>query len=227
MTLSTAHAISVALVDDHDIVRFGLGTLLSRECDLELVGSFATSTELLNALEIRVPDVLLVDLRLGEGDIDGMALISQVVQRHPGCRILVLSVDDVPANVARALQLGGTAFVNKNAAASELVLAVRQAAKGRRTLPPSLGAESPLLRTSSAEKNSTSAKPGELGARLSSREREILDDLIRGLTINEIALKHGRGQSTISSQKRTAFTKLEIRSIGELFRIKDLIGLGR
>lgn len=225
MNTAVSSSIGIMILDDHDVVRLGLTALLSKQPDLAIIGSFATTTELLAALEVRVPDVLLVDLGLGADDMDGLELIPQVVEYFPRCRVLVLSVEDTPATIARALQLGSTGFANKCADIPELVNAIRRVAKGQRSLPPTLDADSPLLNNLEVAKNTTSKELPPLSSRLSPREREILQDLVEGLTVTEIARKYGRSQTTISTQKQSAFSKLEIRTNGELFKISGLLGL--
>jgi len=96
---------TVMLLDDHEVIRVGTALWLSRESDLEIIGSFSTSGELFAALAKRRPDIVVVDFMLGPLEIDGVNLIRALRVRYPECRTLVLSAQYTPATVSLALQV--------------------------------------------------------------------------------------------------------------------------
>jgi two-component system capsular synthesis response regulator RcsB len=217
--------IRVMQLDDHPIVRHGAADSLSREADIEVVGSFTTSRELMNALRTTAADVLLIDYALGPGDIDGVNLIRALRIRFSNCLILVASGHYNPATVSLALRAGAHGFVGKTQAVDVLAKAIRAVAAGRRYLDPSMASELdtgdiPLPADTDTEDESMLTRH----AHLSPREREVLRCFLDGMSVSQIAEKFSRNVNTISTQKQAALRKLGIRSDNELFKIRHLIG---
>jgi DNA-binding NarL/FixJ family response regulator len=131
--------IRLLIADDHPVVRDGLRGMVAAEQDLEVVGEAATGGEAL-ALVPRVrPDVALVDLRMPE--LDGVATIRALRERHPDVRVLVLTTFDSDRDVVSAIEAGATGYLLKDAPRAELFRAIRAAARGEAVLarPPPPG----------------------------------------------------------------------------------------
>ncbi|MBV8625738.1 MAG: response regulator transcription factor [Herbaspirillum sp.] len=238
MTWTPASAMRIALLDDHAVVRYGLAMRLAEEPDLDVVGAFATSKELMAALRTVQADLLLIDYALGSNDIDGLNLIRALRVRFPRSKILVASAHHNPATVALAMKAGAGGFVGKSQELGELIQAVRAVGRGRQYLNVAMvaalssmqQAESGSGQASDGRRLSGSAPPAsralaELSS-LSPREREVLRCCLEGLSVTEIAEKFTRSVKTISGQKQSALRKLGVRSDHELFKIayhiKDL-----
>jgi len=226
----------IALLDDHAVVRYGLAARLAEEPDLEVVGSFATSNELMTALRAAPADLLLIDYSLGSNDIDGLNLIRALRVRFPRSKILVTSAHNNPATVALAMKAGARGFVGKAQELGELVQAIRTVAVGREYLnaamareltamlasdTPATAPEQPLARPARRKRSSppSSDSLSEMPS-LSPREREVLRCCLDGLSVTAIADKFARSVKTISGQKQSAFRKLGVRSDNELFKIE-------
>ena len=126
--------IRLLIADDHPVVRDGLRGMVAAEQDLEVVGEAATGGEAL-ALVPRVrPDVALVDLRMPE--LDGVATIRALRERHPDVRVLVLTTFDSDRDVVSAIEAGATGYLLKDAPRAELFRAIRAAARGEAVLAP-------------------------------------------------------------------------------------------
>lgn len=220
MTLAIASPLRLMVLDDHEVVRHGLVARLAEEPDLSVVGSHASSRELLDALaQATLPvDIVLMDFSLGPTDIDGLNLIRALKIRFPACKTLVISAHYSAATVALALKAGARGYVGKNQALAETMTAIRTVARGRIHLDPVMAVE--IAAGSEDALVHTDAEALAQNPRLSPREREVLRCCLEGLSVTEIATKFSRNVNTISTQKQAAFRKLGIRTDHELFKIQ-------
>ena len=233
----------IVLIDDHVAVRFGVTELLAKEADFEVVAAFATSGELLDDTKNTAIDILIVDYHLAAGDMDGLNLIRTLRQRFPDTKILVFSGQNNLAAVSLIMKAGAHGFIGKDQALQELVGAARTLALGRTYLPPNLSMELLELNKGhwmpndarrpvafSAIDERRSAHNNKLrhyrhnsvllsDAALSNREREVLSYYLRGHSVTDIAQRLDRSVKTVSTQKRSAFRKLGIRTDSELFTL--------
>lgn len=213
-----AQPLRLMVLDDHAVVRHGLIARLADEPDLSVVGSHATSRELLDALATVAADVVLVDFSLGPSDIDGLNLLRALKVRHPRSRTIVISAHYSAATVALALKAGARGYVGKSQELDELVAAVRTVSKGRIHLHPDMAADIAIHREAASQH--TDAEALTKHPLLSPREREVLRCCLEGLSVTQIAAKFSRNVNTISTQKHAAFRKLGIRTDNELFKIR-------
>ncbi len=199
----------VFILDDHTVVRAGVRLLLDDEPDLVVVGEAASIAEL-GAQPVGY-DVVVADLILP--DASGEQVVRAVRARAPGANILILSmIDDVNA-AALALRAGAVGYLTKDAAALELVNAVRSVAEGRRYLQPALGAQ---LAAGEPAGRSTVLRDDELA---------VLRLLALGHTNAEVARLLGVSLRTVESRRARLFGKLGLRTRAELFRYAADIGV--
>ena len=190
--------IRVMIVDDHSVVRSGLGAFLMVNNDLELVGEASSGEEALEKASELQPDVILMDLKMpGMG---GVAAIRALKREEPKIRIIALTsyIDD--SLVQGALQAGANGYVMKNVQADDLANAIRSAAVGRMTL-------SPEASKALSEASDYPIIPAE---DLTDRERDVLKLLIDGLSNNEIAEKLIISASTVKYHIGNIYTKLGV-----------------
>ncbi len=168
----------IGICDDHPVFRAGVAGLVRDESDLELVFEAGTAGDLERELQAAGVDVLLLDLDLP--DRHGLAVLPSVVDR---CRVLVLSALDDPRNVRAALEGGAVGFVRKDAPPTDLLKAMRDAARGETVLAPELAVRvAGAMRSDSADR--------ELSRRidaLTERQRQVLALLAEGRSNREIA----------------------------------------
>jgi len=187
-----AERIRVGVVDDHAVVRDGTAALLEREADIEIVGvagTLETASDLL-ALE---PDVLVVDIRLGEQN--GFAFVREVTAAN-GPAIIILSAFGYPQYVDAAMRLGASGYVLKTDPFPNLVNAIRQVAAG--------GVAYSVLPTSPDQR------------RLSLREMEVVTLVVEGRSNDEIGARLGISVKTVESHLTRIFERAQVAGRTEL-----------
>ncbi|OXS37347.1 response regulator [Streptomyces sp. XY006] len=189
--------VRILVCDDHAVVRAGLLALLDSAPGIEVVGQAATGEEAL-ALSARLsPDVVLMDLQLGEG-IDGVETTRRLTTA-PGAspHVLVLTTYDTDADITRAIEAGATGYLLKAERPEELFAAIHAAAQGR----PALSA--PVA--SRVMAGLRSPRPA-----LTGRERDILAQLARGLGNRDIARALFISEATVKTHLRRIYDKLAV-----------------
>lgn len=216
------------LLDDHEMVRQGIELGLNEEADLDVIGSFGTGRELMEALALRPVDVVVMDFILGPSDIDGLSLIQALNRRFSKCRPVVVTSHYTPASISLALKAGSWGVLGKTQKLTELITAIRTVAQGRIYLPPCmlppLQGMQPVLDIAKMKSKVEFSVPLQLNACLTPKEQEVLRCFLDGMSVNSIAAKFSRSASTISTQKQSAYRKLGIRSDSELFKFTRQFG---
>jgi DNA-binding NarL/FixJ family response regulator len=201
--------IRVLLVDDHDIVRLGLMTLLNDQPDMEVVGEASTAGEALKTAEKLAPDVILMDIRLpGEGGIEATR---QVTSQFPKIKVVMLTSFADDELVMRAINAGAVGYVLKQVGNEELIRAIRAAAGGEAVLDPSTTARL-LTRVRAVER-----KAEEDAFRdISDREMDVLLHLAKGKTNAEIGRLLNLSEKTVGNYVGNMFEKLHLNNRIEL-----------
>ena len=195
----------ILLADDHRIVAEGLKGLL--EAEFELVGIVEDGRALLEAADRLLPDAIVTDLTMP--NLNGIEALAKLREKQPRIRVVVLTMHRDVAYARRALALGAAGYVLKHDAPGELVRAIRMALAGRTYVTPEL--ESELLLA--AGPTSRTADPV---ARLSPRQREILQLLAEGKTAREIGVLLGISARTVETHKYDLMTAAGIKTSAEL-----------
>lgn len=195
------------LVDDHPVVRQGLAALLATEPGISVVAAVSTAAEALTALDQTHPDVVLTDLRLGEGQPDGVWLAEQISGRVP---VLVLTTYDHDRDIVRAIEAGASGYLLKDATPDEIIDAVRQAAAGHDVF--------------SAEQESRVAEAlRRPKVELSEREAQVLRCVAQGSSNRLIAKELFVTEATVKTHLVRAFAKLGVDSrTGAVARATEL-----
>lgn len=202
---------TIVLADDHHIVRQGLRALLEVERDLEVVGEAGDGLEAVQHVEQLNPKVLVLDLMMP--GLNGLDVLRQIKRRAPQTQIVILSMYANEAYVLEALSNGASAYVLKDSNSADLVLAVREAAAGRRYLSPPLSA-----RAIEAYQEKAKATTLDRYDTLTAREREVLHLAAEGHTNSEIASRLGISSRTAETHRSNLMHKLELHTQAELIR---------
>jgi NarL family two-component system response regulator LiaR len=188
--------IRVLIVDDHALVRTGLGAFLQVYDDLDLVGEAESGEEAVRLCEQLRPDVILMDLVLPQ--MDGATTTRVIRERWPQIQVVALTSFRDEDWVERALQAGAVGYVLKNVPADRLADAIRAAHAGRPTLAPE--ATEVLVQAT--------RRGPDPGHDLTPREREVLTLLVEGLSNKEIAGRLGVSYSTSAAHVSSILGKL-------------------
>jgi NarL family two-component system response regulator LiaR len=194
--MSTAK-IRVMIVDDHNVVRSGLGAFLSVMPDLELVGEAENGDEAVLRCGHLRPDVILMDLMMPV--LDGVAATQRIREKFPATQVIALTSFQEDALVQNALKAGAIGYLMKNVSARELAAAIRSAHTGKMTLSPE--AVQALIHASQ--------QPAEVDA-LTERELEVLRLMAEGLNNAEIAERLTVSLSTVKYHISNILGKLQV-----------------
>ncbi len=194
-----AGPVRVLIVDDHPVVRAGLHTLLAARPELDVVAQAADGTAALATVAQHRPDVVLCDLRLGDG-LDGVA-ITRTLRAGPAPQpaVVILTTYDHDADIVRAVEAGAAGYLLKDAAPDEIVTAVVRAAAGETVLSATMTRR--VVATMRTRR-----------AGLSEREREALALVAAGLSNQAIAKQLFVSEATVKSHLNRAFGKLGVDS---------------
>lgn len=201
--------IRVLLVDDHEIVRLGLMTLINDQPNLEVVGEAGSVPEALRAVERLKPHVVLMDIRLpGEGGIEAT---HQITTRFPDTRVVMLTSFADDELVVRAILAGAVGYVLKQVGNEELLRAIEAAARGEALIDPSTTARL-LSRVRANERKSEE----DAFRDLSDRELEVLAQVSRGKTNAEIGQVLNLSEKTVRNYVSSILEKLNLTNRIEL-----------
>ncbi|MGZ3099875.1 response regulator [Streptomyces sp. H62] len=191
--------VRILVCDDHVVVRAGLLALLDSAPGIEVAGEAGTGEEALALAARLTPDVVLMDLQLGEG-IDGVETTRRLTA-GPGAmpHVLVLTTYDTDADITRAIEAGATGYLLKAERPEELFAAIHAAAQGRTSL------SGPVA--SRVMANLRSPRPS-----LTDRERDILAQLATGLGNREIARALFISEATVKTHLRRVYDKLGVET---------------
>jgi len=197
--------IRVCLVDDHELVRTGIASLLKLLDDVEVVGEAADGQEALNAIADLSPDVVLLDVRLPK--IDGLGVLRALERDGSEANVLLLTTFDDDRVFREALRRGASGFLLKDASLDQLAEAIRAAAKGRTYVQP--GADGRLMqaleRTGGRDYETRPVND------LTDREIEILRFVARGFSNAEIARILDIAAGTVKNHVSSILSKLGVR----------------
>src|SRR5215203_3122230 len=130
--------IRVFSVDDHPLLREGIGALVNNQPDMVLIGEAATGTEAIQLFKQHAPDVTLMDLRLP--DMSGIDTLIAIRSEFPQARIIMLTTFEGDVEIQRALQAGARGYLLKNMPPVELLAGIREVHAGKRWIPPEVAA---------------------------------------------------------------------------------------
>jgi DNA-binding NarL/FixJ family response regulator len=204
----------VAVVDDHPLFREGLAAALRQEADLEVVGEVGDAEAAIELARRVTLDLVVVDILMPA--MSGISLTSQLFEIQPRCRVLGLSVIDEPGLIADMLRARACGFALKTQQTTEVIAAIRQVLGGLRYLPPGVSRDA-----IDAELAGTRVHPF---LRLTPREREVFEMLIRGLSNDEIAIKLLIARRTVETHRQRIMNKLSAHSVAQMQRIAALHG---
>jgi DNA-binding NarL/FixJ family response regulator len=199
--------IRTLVADDHRLVRRGIKEILATGGDIEVIGECASGEEVLAALRLELPDVIILDMSMP--GLSGIELIRQLGVEFASVRVLVLSMHNEGQFAARAIRVGASGYVTKDADPDILLDAIRKIAAGGRFIDPA------LIDSMVFERPLADPSPGET---LTAREQQVLRQLVDGKSLNAIADALFLSPKTISSHKMRIMQKLGVSNNADLLR---------
>jgi len=199
--------ISVLIADDQALVRGGLQMIIDAQDDMEVAGEADNGVEAVAMARALEPDVILMDIRMPE--LDGIAATKQLVEHGPAkTRILMLTTFDEDQLVYEAMRAGASGFLLKSSPPARLAEGVRVIAAGEALLAPSITHR--LLEDFVHRPSPNAPVPAELD-QLTSRERDVLALIARGLSNAEIAAELFVSEATVKTHVNRLLSKLNLR----------------
>ncbi|ADJ26813.1 two component transcriptional regulator, LuxR family [Dehalogenimonas lykanthroporepellens BL-DC-9] len=189
----TMEKIRVLIIDDHDVVREGLRTVLQNEADMVIVGEADSGRQGVTLTEELKPDVILLDLKMP--GMDGFATAKEIIEHFPSAKIIMLTGYESDLYAAEATETGVHGFMGKNTPRKLLLNSIRVVNDG--------GTVFNYTDMLHADLSDNPPIPGSTGSSsgpeilLKSREKQVLDLIVKGLTNKEIAMKLGLAEVTV------------------------------
>ena len=202
--------IRVLVADDHTILRQGLCALLCRQTDMEVVGEAADGRSAVDLCGSQKADVVLMDITMA--GMNGIEATRRITDEHPAAKVAILSMHSDESYVRRALKAGALAYLLKESAQDDIVMAIRSVASGKSFFSP---------RVRSLLQDDYRRELGHAGVEdsyelLTPREREILLLIGEGHTNKEMAAQLDLSLYTIESHRRHILEKLNLHSGADL-----------
>ncbi len=199
---------NVLICDDHKIVRDGLRQILSQHENIRLINEAANGGEVFEMLENATYNLLLLDISLP--DLSGLDVLQQVKKKWPKTNVLMLSMHPQEQYAIRALKYGASGYLTKDAAAEELMLAVRKIAENGKYISQS------LADCMAVQLNNDGNQPTH--EKLSEREYEIMIKIAAGKSLKEIGTELFISNKTVSTYRSRVMKKMQLEKNTDLAR---------
>ena len=204
--VQTAERITVAIVDDHEIVRAGLKQALEREPDIAIVGEARTGNEAVHVAEGLRPHVMLLDVKLE--DVEGPEVCRRVLIASPGTAVVMLTSYCQDSIILKSLNAGAKGYLIKDVELAEVKRTIRAVYRGHSVLDPKVAPR--------VIANATTGNNGKPGATLSERDVAIIRYVAGGLTNKEIASLVHLSSHTIKDRLEKIASSFDVRSRAEI-----------
>jgi DNA-binding NarL/FixJ family response regulator len=191
--------VKLLIADDHPVVRDGLSGMFAADPGFEVLGEAGDGAEAVRLARALRPDVILMDLRMPE--MDGVTAIAELARHGVTARVLVLTTYDTDSHVLPAIEAGATGYLLKDAPRTELLRAVRAAARGEAVLAPSVAS-----RLMGRVRAPAAGSDGPL----SQRELEVLQLVAAGTTNREAAARLFISEATVKTHLLHIYAKLGV-----------------
>lgn len=218
--------IRVALADDHEIVRYGIKTVLEDDPDIQVIWEASDGVETIEKMKSVQPDVLVVDIRMPL--MNGLEVAQRLKQEDPSLKIIMLTMHDDSEYILKAVQYGADGYLLKDTSKSEFHKAVRLVDSGQKYFTGDISTtivntfmsgNAPIINAPKASEEASN------DYQLTKREKEILAHIYDGVSNKEIAEELGKSVRTIETHRFNIMKKLSVNNVAELFKKVEREGL--
>jgi two-component system, NarL family, response regulator NreC len=209
----------VLLVDDHEIVREGLRSLIEKQPDLEVVGEASTGREAVLLTKRHHPDIIIMDISMP--DLNGMDATCLCIEEMPEVKVIALSMHSDQHYVMGMLKAGAKGFILKEGVFKELIQAIRAAENNQAYLSPKVTG---VIVNDYIQQPSADLTPSAAD-KLTVKEREALQMISEGQSTRQIAAALNVSIKTVEARRKSIMGKLNLHSIAELTKYAIKIGL--
>ena len=197
----------ILLADDHRIFLEGLKNLLEK--DFNIIGMAENGRELIEKVEEHSPDIVVTDISMPE--LNGIDATVQIKKIDPDIKVILLTMHGDVTYATRGFEVGASAYVMKQAAADELLSAIKEAMRGRTFVTPMIAGD--LIKSF---REGGGIRPDDVQARLTLRQREVLQLLAEGFSGKEVADKLNISPRTVEFHKYKMMEELNLSTSAEL-----------
>ncbi len=207
----------VMIVEDHALVRAGMRALLQKITGIDVVADVGDGWEAVKAVQADAPDLVLMDIAMP--GLNGLDATSRIMKESSNTRVILLSMYANEEYLRQALQVGASGYLLKGADLAELELAIRTVGRGETYLTPA------VAKYAVEAYRNKSGEPSSPLARLSGRQREILQLIAEGCTTKDIAQRLNLSVKTVETHRAQLMERLEIHDVPGLVRLAIRVGL--
>lgn len=204
--------IKVLITDDHEMIRKGIGSLLSDEENVKVVGTACDGSEAVDFCENNEVDVVLMDLQMPV--MSGVEATKVITSKHPNTKVLAVTINEETSFIMEVLQAGATGYILKHSPRTEIVGAIEAVANGKKHF------SSEVIKKMSSEFTSGNSgnerDPSEV--RMTKKEQLVLNLLVREKSNQEIAEELECSIRTVDTHKRNIIRKLGVRNVVGLIK---------
>jgi DNA-binding NarL/FixJ family response regulator len=204
--------INVLITDDHEMIRKGIGLLLSDEANVKVVGTACDGSEAVDFCDNNEVDVVLMDLQMPV--MSGVEATKVITTQHPNTKVLAVTINEETSFIMEVLQAGATGYIMKHSPKAEIVNAIENVASGKKHF------SSEIIKKMSTEftnGNSNSERsPDEV--RMTKKEQQVIKLLVMEKTNHEIADELECSVRTVDTHKRNIIRKLGVRNVVGLIK---------
>ncbi len=205
--------IKIVIASDNSIVRKGIAKILSEDASIQIVAELKGGQEVIRAMEVMTPDILLVDYFLPE--LNGVDLSCRLSKNKPHIKIAIFSTKQLSYDcIHKAMRAGISTFLDKTSAHGELILAINAMAGDEPYVSPSIATKILKSMCSPLDSHNSHAKGNQ--AKLTHREIEIIQLIAEGLTNKEIAQKLFISHKTVRNHRANLMEKLNLRNAADI-----------
>tara|TARA_R110002050_G_scaffold129000_1_gene250425 strand:- start:21771 stop:22412 length:642 start_codon:yes stop_codon:yes gene_type:complete len=210
--------IKIFIVDDHQIFIDGISSLLNEEETIQITGTAHNGLQLLDALKLAQPDLILLDVNMPE--MDGKEALKIIVKEYPQIKVLMLTMQDSPLYIEKLVKVGAHGYLLKNTGKEELLAAITALMNNQSYFSQAVTQK---IMEGMHRKSRESNTVGKIS--ITPREKQVLTEITNELTTPEIAEKLCISTHTVESHRKNLISKLQVRGVSGLVKYALLNGL--